>query len=88
MAMEQGLYAQVVMIRRKESENKKEKENTKKYNFQGKFARSRRWFYLDHEWLEENFMTRETYFYRKNHQNVLGVMIQKHVHYLQYQLVM
>ena len=58
MAMEQGLYAQVVMIRQKDSENKKEKENTKKYNFQGKSAGSRRWFDLDHEWLEENFMTR------------------------------
>ena len=64
MATEQGLYAQVVMIRRKESENKKEKENNKKYNFQGKSSRSRRWFNLDHEWLEKNFMTREPDFYK------------------------
>ena len=53
MSMEQGLYAQVFMILRKESENKKEKEKTKKYNFQGKSSRPRRWFDLDHEWSEE-----------------------------------
>ena len=29
IAMEQGLYEKVVMIRRKDSENKKERENTK-----------------------------------------------------------
>ena len=53
------------MIRKKESQNKKEKGKTKKYELQGKSARSRRWFDLDHEWLEENFMTREPYFYLK-----------------------
>ena len=63
--MEQGLYTKVVTILQKESENKTKKENTKKYNFQGKSARSRCWFSLDHEWLEENFMTYEPYFYRK-----------------------
>ena len=47
--MGQGLYAQVVMIRRKESDNKKEKENPKKYNFQGQYIRSIRWFDLDQE---------------------------------------
>ena len=64
MAMKQGLYAQVVVIRRKDLENKKEKENTNKYNFQGQSAISRRWFDLDHERLEENFMTRETDLYK------------------------
>ena len=39
MAMENGLCAQVVNIHRKESENKKEKDKTKKYNLQGKSAR-------------------------------------------------
>ena len=34
-AMEQGLYAQVVMIRRRESDNKREKEKTKKCKCQG-----------------------------------------------------
>ena len=51
MAMEQRLYVQVMTIRRKESENKKEKKNTKNYNFHRKSTRSRRWFDLDHEWL-------------------------------------
>ena len=50
MAIEQGLYAQVVMILQRESDNKKEKKRTKKYNFQGQSSRSRRWFYLDYEW--------------------------------------
>ena len=58
MAVEQGLYAQVVMIRQRESDDKKEKENTKKYNFQGQPARSRRCFNIDHGWLKENFRTR------------------------------
>ena len=61
--MEQGLYAQVVMIHRRESGDKKEKEKTKKYNFHGQSARSRCWFDIDHEWLEENFRKREPYFY-------------------------
>ena len=42
MAMEQGMYAQVVMILQMDSNYKKEKEKNKKYNFQGKSARSRR----------------------------------------------
>ena len=50
--MEQGLYANVIMIHQKESDNKKEKEKTKKYNFQGQSARSRRWFNVDHDWIE------------------------------------
>ena len=52
------------MIRRKDLYNKKEKEKTKKYNFQGKSARSRRWFDLDHKRFEENSMTHETDFYK------------------------
>ena len=63
MATEQGLYVKFVMIHRKEPENKKEKENTKKYNLQGQPSRSRSWFDINHEWLEENLMTREPYFY-------------------------
>ena len=88
MATEQGLYAQVVMIRRRESYDKNEKGNTKKYNFRGKSARSRRWFDLDHEWLEENFRTRGPDFYENYIKLNLGVMIQKHIKYLEYQLVM
>ena len=73
--MEQGLFSQVVIIFQKKSQDKKEKKNTKKYNFQGQPARSRRWFDTDHEWLEENAMTREPYFYTNFIKQNLGVMI-------------
>ena len=52
MATKQGLYAQAATICQKYSENQKERGNTKKYNFQGISARSRRWLDLDHKWLE------------------------------------
>ena len=35
IALENGLYTQVVVVRQRESDNKKEKQKTKKYNFQG-----------------------------------------------------
>ena len=88
MAMEQGLYAQVVMIGRRESDDKKEQENTKKYNLQVKPARSRCWFDLDHEWLEENFRTHEADFYGKMYQNKFRGDDTNHIKYLEYQLVM
>ena len=47
---------------------KRKKDKTKKYNFQGQSARTKHWFYLDHEWLKENFMTREPDFYKILHQ--------------------
>ena len=62
--MEQGLYAQVDMILRRDSDDKNEKYKRKKYNFQGQSEKSIHWFDLDHEWLKENFMTREPDFYR------------------------
>ena len=34
-----------------------------KYHFQGQYAISKRWFDLDHEWLEENIFTRAPDFY-------------------------
>ena len=54
MATEHRLYSQVVMIRQNGLDNKKEKDNTKKYKFQGQSTRSILWFNLNHEWLEEN----------------------------------
>ena len=51
------------MIRRMESDDIKEKDKTKKYNFQGKSARKKHCFNIDHEWPKENFITREPYFY-------------------------
>ena len=47
MDMENGLYAQVVMIRQRESDDKNQKLNTKKCNFQGQSARTKRWFDID-----------------------------------------
>ena len=64
MAVEQGLFVQVVMIFQKESDNKKGKGNTKTNNFQGTSGGSIRWFDLDHECLEEMFITREPDFYK------------------------
>ena len=75
------------MIRRKDSNNKKESKNTKKYNFKGKSARSIRWFDLDHKCLEENLVTREPNFYEKFNKIILGVMMKNHINYLQCQLV-
>ena len=82
MAMGQGLYAQVFMIRQKDSDNKKEKLKTKKYNFQGQSSISIHWFDINHEWLEENFMTREPYFYKNYIKQVVGFVRQKHINYL------
>ena len=47
------IEALVFMIHWKYLDNKKEKENTNKYNFQGHSAISKRWFDIYHEWLEE-----------------------------------
>ena len=68
MALENGLYAKVFMIHRKELYYKKVRYRTKKYNFQGQSVRTKNWFDLDHEWLKENFITCEPYFY-KNESN-------------------
>ena len=86
--MEQGMYAQVVMILQMDSNYKKEKEKNKKYNFQGKSARSRRQFDIDHQWLEDNLRTREPDFYKNCIKLNEGVMIQIYIKYLEYQLVM
>ena len=54
----------VVTIIQNYLDNKIENENTKKYQLQGRSARSTRWFDLDHEWLEETFYTREPDLYK------------------------
>ena len=67
MEMEQGLYAQVVKISRKDlkfiAENNN--KNEAKFKFQGQSARSQRWFDLDFEWIEVNFSTHEPDLYKK-----------------------
>ena len=40
----------------------KGKKKIQRNNFQEKLARAKRWFDLDHDWLKEIFMTRETDF--------------------------
>ena len=67
MALEQGLYSQVVMLRWNDlglisgNRNKNEAE----FKFQGQSARSQHWFDPDFDWVEVNFSTREPDFYKK-----------------------
>ena len=88
MALENELYAQVVMILRKQLFDKNEKDKTKKYNFRGQLARTKYWLDFDQEWLKENSMKREPDFYKNYIKLNLGVIIQKSIKYLEYQLVM
>ena len=66
MSTEQGLYAQVVKLCKKyfkfiASNNNK---NEDKFKFQGQYARSQRWFDLDFDWIEINFITCEPDLYK------------------------
>ena len=65
--MEQILYAQMVNLRQKDlkciASNKN--KNEAKFKFQGLSARSQRWFDLDFDWVEVDFITGETDFYKK-----------------------
>ena len=67
MATEQVLYAQVIMLYRKDLEliATDEIKNEAKLKFQGQSARSQRWFDLDFDWIEVNFSTRELCLYNK-----------------------
>ena len=69
MALEQGLYAKIIMICRRNLYDIKEKDKTKIFNFQGKSARTKHWFDLDNEWLKENVITGETDFYKNMYQD-------------------
>ena len=67
MSMEQGLCAQVVMLRQNNlkitAANKN--KNDEKFKFQGQSARSQRWFDLDFGWIKVNFITHEPDLYRR-----------------------
>ena len=67
MEMEQGLYAQVIILRREDLEfvAADNIKNEAKFKFQGQSARSQRWFDLDFYLIGVNFSTRETDFYKK-----------------------
>ena len=66
--MEQGLYAQVVKLRRKDlkfaAANKN--KNEAKFKFRGQSSRSQHWFHIDFDWIEVNFITCEPDFYKEN----------------------
>ena len=51
------------MICRRELDGKNKIDKTKICNFQGKSAKTKHCFDLDHKWLKENLMTHEPYFY-------------------------
>ena len=65
MATEQGLYAQLVMLRQKDLvfTDANKNNNEAKFKFQGQSTRSQRWFDLDFDCIEVNFSTGETDFY-------------------------
>ena len=67
MAMEQGLYAQVIMLRQDDLKfvATDKNKNRAKFKFQGRSARSQRWFDLDLDFIEVTFSTRESDFYNK-----------------------
>ena len=67
MAMEQGLYEKVIMLRWEDLKfvATDKNKNEAKFKFQGKSARSQRWFDIEWDWVEVNFSTREPYFYKK-----------------------
>ena len=52
--MEQGLYAQVIIICRKYLKFvvTDKNQNEAKFKFQGQYARSQRWFDLDSDWMK------------------------------------
>ena len=64
--MEQVLYAQVIMLHRKDTKvvATDKIKNEAKLKLQDQSARSECWFDLDFDWIEENFSTRDPYFYK------------------------
>ena len=60
IAMEQGLYSKVVILRPKDltitEQNKNKNDN--KFKFRGQSEISQCWFNIDFDWIEENFSTR------------------------------
>ena len=69
--MEHGLYAQVIMIRRKELKfvATDKIKNESEFKFQGQSARSQRCFDLDFDFIEVNFSTRDPGLHKKRFQS-------------------
>ena len=90
MAMEQGLYAQVIMVRRKDLKlfATDKNKNEAKFKFQGQSARSQQWFDLDFDWIVVNFSTREPDFYKTNSKAMMIHNILIHSETFKFQLEM
>ena len=78
MTMKQGLYAQVFKLRRKDLKfiAANHNVNESKFKFQGLSVISQRWFDLDFDWIEVNFIKLEPGFYKKifqSHDNTQDV---------------
>ena len=90
METEQGLYAQVIMLRQKylkfvaTGKNK----NEAKFKFQGQSARLQRWFDLDFDCIEVNFTTREPNIYKKFFKSMMIHKIQIHLKAFKFQYEM
>ena len=71
MEMEQGLYAQVIMLRREDLKfvATYKNKNEAKFKLQGKSTRSQRWFDLHFDWIEVNFSTHDPDLYKKYFQS-------------------
>ena len=67
MAMEQGLYAQLVKIRQKDLEfiEENKNKNEAKFKLQGQSAISQRWFDLEFDLIEVHFSTHKPDFIEK-----------------------
>ena len=65
--MEQSLYAQFIMFRRKDLkfDAADKNKNGSKFKFQGQSGRPKLWFDLDLDWIDIHFSTREPDFYNK-----------------------
>ena len=67
MDMEQGLYAKILLLRRKDlkltAANKN--KNEAKLKFQCQSAIAQRWFDLDFDWIEVYFITYKPGLYKK-----------------------
>ena len=65
--MEQVLYAQVVNLRRNDMKSiaANKNKNEAKFKFHGQSARSQRWFDIDFDCIEVNFITCEPNLYNK-----------------------
>ena len=91
MAMEQVLYAQDVKLRQKYLKffATDKKKNEAKFKFQGQSAISQRWFDLDLDWIEVNFITCEPDLYKENFSNDIlkNKKINKGEHKVHYSLI-